>query len=140
MLKMSTMASRLMRSPKLILRATRTSSNTVHGVTPELRPRLPSKDSSVPLKLAMHGSWNTPVGENLDETGVPHAGFTNVFGLPVSDDSCRLSPLPVRMLNGHPELKSMLGPRVQPLSSLPPKPSPPPLPAWNTPLKTNRCR
>src|SRR2546423_13825328 len=135
---MSTMASRLIRSPKLIVRAIRTSLKTVHGVTPELRPRLPSRERSVPLKLARQGSWKTPLGENFDDTGVVQLGFTNVFGLPVNEDSCRLSPLPVRMLNGRPELKSISGAKVQSLSSLPAKPLPPTLPPWKTPLKTKR--
>src|SRR5260370_32742346 len=70
-LKMSTEASRLMRSPKRIFFATRRSSNTVHGVVPALRPRFPSRERSVPLKSAIHGSWKTPVGENLGLTPVP---------------------------------------------------------------------
>ena len=52
----------------------------------------------------MHGSWNTPVGENFDFTSVPQAGSAIVLGRPSSDDSWKLSPLPVMMLNGRPEL------------------------------------
>src|SRR5208282_3896442 len=95
---------------------------TVHGATPALRPRLPSSEARPegpiwPLKLKMHGSWKTPVGEYFELTGVfpraVHAGFTNVLGRPVSEDNCRLSSLPVMMLNGRPELSSIRGARVQ---------------------------
>src|ERR1700686_2609871 len=127
-----------MRSPKLIFRATRTSLNTVHGVTPELRPRLPSSESSVPLKSAMHGSWKTPVGENLELTPEPQSGFTNVFGRPVSEDNCRLSPLLVMMLNGRPELNWISGAKIQLLSSFPAKLWPPTRPLLYTPLNTQR--
>src|SRR6266704_1904856 len=67
--------------------ATRRSLKTVHGVTPALRPRLPSRDASVPLKSRMQGSWKIPVGEYFDLTGwfpiEVHAGFSKVFGRPV---------------------------------------------------------
>src|SRR5690348_11733226 len=96
----------------------RMSLKTVHGVTPALRPRLPSSCCNVggiPLSrnCATHGSCRTPVGENFDFAMVPHAGFVTVLGRPVSEDSCRLSPLPVMMLNGRPELNSISGANVQ---------------------------
>src|SRR5229473_2466176 len=113
--------------------ATRRSLKTVHGVTPALRPRLPSREASVPLKSRMQGSWKTPVGENFDWTGLfpidVHAGFSKVLGRPVRDDNWRLSPLPVRMLNGRPEPNSIRGATVQLLKSLLARPSPPSLQA-----------
>src|SRR5258708_17323349 len=132
MLNMSAVNSRLMGSRIGIRLAMRRSLNTVHGVRPALRPRLPSSDSSVPLKAAPQGSWNCPVGENFDDTGTfpeaVHAAFTVVFGLPVSDESCRLSPLPVMMLNGRPELNSISGADVQSLRKALAKPPPPTCP------------
>src|SRR5579871_1468023 len=113
-------------------RATRRSSNTVHGCTPELRPRFPSRESSVPLKFSMQGSWNTPVGDAFEVTGVfpsaVHAGLTNVFGRPVSDESCRLSPLAVMMLYGRPDATSIRGANVQLLRNFLPNPGPANLP------------
>src|SRR5713101_2798344 len=124
--------------------ATRRSLKTVHGVTPALRPRLPSREASVPLKLRMQGSWKIPVGENFEVVGLfpiaVHAGFSKVLGRPVSEDNWRLSPLPARMLNGRPELNSIRGATVQLLKSWLAKPSPPSLPVWETPLKTKRWR
>src|SRR5271163_1797602 len=107
---------------------------TVHGETAALRPRLPSSEARVPLKLRMQGSWKTPVGEYFELTGLfpraVHAGFTKVLGRPVSEDNCRLSPLPVMMLKGRPELSSIRGARVQLLKNLLAKPLPPSLPVW----------
>src|ERR1700690_4194547 len=126
-----------MRSPSGMRFATRRSSNTVHGVVPALRPRLPSSCCSVgvvPLRTngTMHGSCKTPVGEYLELTGrLPLAvqtGSTTVLGRPVSDDNCRLSPLLVMMLKGRPDANSMRGANVQSLKNLLPKPSPPSLP------------
>src|SRR5258706_5522997 len=117
MLNMSAVNSRLMRSRIGMRLAMRRSLNTVQGVRPALRPRLPSSDSSVPLKAAPQGSWNCPVEENFDATGTfpeaVHAAFTVVLGLHVSDESCRLSPLPVMMLKGRSELNSINGANVQ---------------------------
>src|SRR6266404_6508232 len=114
--------------------ATRRSLKTVHGVTPALRPRLPSRDASVPLKSRMQGSWKIPVGEYFDLTGwfpiEVQAAFSKVLGRPVSEDNWRLSPLPVRMLNGRPEPNSIRGANVQLLKTLLAKPSPPSLPVW----------
>src|SRR5271155_4805421 len=96
--------------------------NTFQGVTPALRPRLPSSEARVPSKPRMQGSWKTPVGEYLEFTGrlprLVQAGFTNVFGRPVSEESCRLSPLPVMMLNGRPVPNSISGASVQLLRNL----------------------
>src|SRR5579864_123652 len=112
--------------------ATRRSLKTVHGVRPALRPRLPSRDRSEPLNSAMHGSWNTPVGENFELTGefprAVHAGLTNVFGRPVKPDNCRLSPFPVTMLNGLPDPNSIRGANVQSLRKACAKPLAPTLP------------
>src|SRR5450759_3443692 len=114
--------------------ATRRSLKTVHGVMPALRPRLPSREASVPLKLRMQGSWKTPGGENFELTGLfpiaVHAGFSKVLGRPVSDDNCRLSPLLVMMLKGRPEPNSIRGANVQLLKSLLAKPLPLSLPVW----------
>src|SRR5882672_4870893 len=123
--------------------ATRRSLNTVQGVIPALRRRLPSSEISVPSKPKMQGSWKIPVGENFDwTTAFPnravHAGVSNVFGLPVSEDNCRLSPLPVMILNGRPELNSTRGANVQSLKTLLTKPLPESLPVWYTPLNTKR--
>src|SRR4029077_11747250 len=111
--------------------ATRRSLKTVHGVTPALRPKLPSRERSVPLKLRMQGAWKVPVGENFDWTGLfpiaVHAGFSKVLGRPVSEDNWRLSPLPVMMLNGRPEPNSIKGATVQLLKNFPAKLSPPSL-------------
>ena len=41
-----------------------------------------------------------------------------VFGLPVRDESCRLSSPPVMMLNGRPEPISSSGAQVRPLKTL----------------------
>src|ERR1700733_13977722 len=112
--------------------ATRRSLKTVQGVTPALRPRFPSRDSSVPLNASGQGSWNTPVGEYFDGTaGFPAAvqtGLTKVLGRPVREDNCRLSSFPVMMLNGRPEPNSTSGAIVQLLKNLLPKPSPPGFP------------
>src|SRR6266403_5765653 len=124
--------------------ATRRLLKTVHGVIPALRLRLPSSDTSVPSKPKRQGSWKIPVGENLDwTTAFPkavHAGFSKVLGRPVSEDNCRLSPLPVMMLKGRPEPNSIRGANVQLLKNLLAKPSPESLPVWYTPLKTKRWR
>ena len=48
-----------------------------------------------------------------------------MLGRLVSDESCRLSPLPVMMLNGRPEEISTSGANVQSLSNFLPKPLPP---------------
>jgi len=47
----------------------------------------------------------------------PQAGFVVVFGRPVSDESCRLSPLPVMILKGRPEPNSINGANVQSLKN-----------------------
>src|ERR1700724_1912781 len=125
--------------------ATRRSLKTVHGVTPALRPRLPSREASVPLKPKMQGSWKNPVGEYFEATGLnPHrlSGVPEgtTLGRPVREDNWRLSPLPVRMLNGRPEPNSIRGATVQLLKSLLAKPSPLSLPDWETPLMTKRWR
>src|SRR6267142_6270471 len=96
----------------------RMSENATHGDTPRLRPKLPSSDCSVPSKPAMQGSWKTPVGENLELTVAPQAGLTVTLGRPVSEEICRLSPLPVTMLNGRPEANWTSGANVQLLKSL----------------------
>src|SRR5258708_26569434 len=141
MLNTSSEASRFIRSPRGIFLLMRMSLKTVQGVIPALRPRLPSSESSVPLKFAPQGSWRIPVGEYFELTLAPQAGFANVFGREVNDDSCKLSPVPVMILKGRPELNSINGANVQSLSSLPAKPSLPMiLPVLYTPLKTNRCR
>src|SRR5580658_838053 len=108
--------------------ATRISLKATHGVNPALRPRLPSKESKVPSKAARHGSWNIPVGENLEVTVGPQRGLAIVFGLPVRADSCRLSSTPVTMLKGLPEANSIKGASVQLLKNLLVKPSPATLP------------
>src|ERR1700676_2659016 len=92
----------------------RISSNTVQGVIPALRPRLPSSCRRVGVvrvatKPLMQGSCNKPVGEYLDLKTAPQAGSTVVLGRPVKDESWRLSPLPVMMLNGRPEAISSSG-------------------------------
>src|SRR6266496_361420 len=120
MLNMSAVNSRFTRSPIGMRFETRRSLNTVHGVTPALRPRLPSSCRRVggtPLSKnsATHGACRTLVGENFDFAMAPQAGLVVVFGLPVNDDSWRLSPLPVMMLNGRPELNSISGAKVQSL-------------------------
>src|SRR5260370_14190029 len=97
--------------------ATRRSLKTVHGVTPALRPRLPSREASVPLNSRIQGAWKVPVGEYFDWTGLfpiaVHAGFSKVLGRPVSEDNCRLSPLPAMMLKGRPEPNSIEEATVQ---------------------------
>src|SRR5260370_41625512 len=112
--------------------ATRRSLKTVHGVTPALRPKLPSREASVPLKLRMQGSWKIPVGENFEVVGLfpiaVHAGLSKVLGRPVREDNWRLSPLPVRLLNDRPELYSIRGADVQFLKRFLAKPSPLSLP------------
>src|SRR3954471_13240309 len=117
MLNMSTISSRLARSVIGTCFETLRSLNTVQGVVPALRPRLPSRERSVPSKFAMQGSWKTPVGEYFEFTPGPQAGLTNVFGREVRDDNCRLSPLPVRMLNGRPDPNSISGAKVQSLKN-----------------------
>ena len=47
-----------------------------------------------------------------------------MFGRAVKDDNCRLSWLPVMMLNGRPEANSIRGANVQLLKNLLPNPSP----------------
>src|SRR5215467_9308768 len=116
------------------------SSNTVHGVSPALRPRLPSSCRSVGMvpvgfvalgrNPRMHGSWKVPLGENFDWYTAPQAGSTVVLGRPVREDSWRLSPLAVTMLNGRPEETSMIGANVQSLKNLLLNPEPPTLPVW----------
>ena len=61
-------------------------------------------------------------------TTAPQAGSTVVFGRLVSDESWRLSPLPVRMLKGRPEEISSNGAKVQSLSIFLAKPLPPTFP------------
>src|SRR5579859_2920319 len=129
MLNMSTIRSTLKPSPKWMRLETRMSSNTVHGVMPALRPRLPSSCSSVgtvcvATKPLMQGSCSTPVGEYFDLYTGPQAGLTTVLGRPVSDESWKLSPLPVMMLNGRPEAISSSGANVQSLKNLPANPLP----------------
>src|SRR6185437_12898044 len=118
MLNMSAIRSMLKRSVKLIRFETRISSNTVQGVTPALRPRLPSSWRRVGVvprlvalgrNLRMQGSCNWPVGEYFDEYTGPQAGSTVVFGRPVKDESCMLFPFPVMMLKGRPEFTSTIG-------------------------------
>src|SRR5262249_38779767 len=133
------------RSPNGMLRLMRISLNTVQGVIPALRPRLPSRETRLPLKSAMQGSWKTPVGEYFEFTGkfpsAVHAGLANVFGREVNDDNCRLSWLPVMMLNGRPAPNSIKGANVQSLSNFPATPSyPKTFPTWYTPLNTKRWR
>src|SRR6185437_12871014 len=129
---MSTISSTLARSPIGTCFDTRKSLKTVHGVVPALRPRFPSSDINEPSKFAMQGSWKTPVGEKEDETGMlPSAvqpGLTNVLGREVSDDNCRLSPFPVRILKGRPEPNSSRGANVQSLSNALENPPEPTLP------------
>src|SRR4051794_2022345 len=136
MLNMSAISSRFTRSPKKNRRDTRRSLNTVQGLTPALRARLPSNACSVgvPPKAndAKQGSWKNPVGEKVEVTVGPHGfgavpGFTT-FGLPVLGENWKLSGLPVMMLKGRPEATSMIGAKVQLLSSLLAKPSPEILP------------
>src|SRR5438270_2531942 len=110
--------------------ATRRSLKTVQGDMPALRRRLPSSEIRVPSKPATQGACKAPVGENLDFTTSPHAGFRVVLGRPVSDDNCRLSPFPVMMLKGRPELNSTNGAKVQSLKNLLANPSPEILPLW----------
>src|SRR5215467_11117015 len=124
MLNMSAIISKLNRSPKYSRLAILRSLKTVQGVVPALRPRFPSRDSIVPSKPAMQGSWNTPVGENFECTTCPQAGFTVTFGRPVTEESCRLSPFPVMMLNGRPDPNSTSGATVQLLNNLLAKPLP----------------
>src|SRR5271156_2399511 len=117
MLNMSVMKSMLKRSLNVTRLAKRTSLKTTHGAMPALRPRFPSSDARVPLKLKTQGSWKPPVAEYFELTGrfpiAVHAGFTKVLGRPVREDNWRLSPLPVMMLNGRPELNSIRGASVQ---------------------------
>src|SRR5882762_5292269 len=104
--------------------ATRRSSKTVHGLTPALRPRLPSRESNVPLKSAGQTSCSTRLGEYFEGTAGnerPQLAFANVLGRPVREDNCKLSPLPVMMLNGLPEANSIRGAKVQSLKILPAK-------------------
>src|SRR5258707_15651377 len=109
---------------------TRISENATHGDRPRLRPRLPSRDCSVPVKPATQGSWKTPVGENLELTVAPQAGLTVTLWRPVSEEICRLSPLPVTMLNGRPDANWTSGANVQSLKNLLLNESPPNLPVW----------
>src|SRR5258708_23490992 len=125
--------------------ATRRSLNTVHGERPALRRRLPSSCVSVgkvPVrtKLMMQGACRVPVGEYLLLKTVPQVGSTAVLGRPVSEDNCKVSPLPVMILNGRPEMNSTSGANVQSLKQLLAKPSPESFPVWYTPLNTNRWR
>ena len=78
----------------------------------------------MPLSMngRIQGSWKTPVGEYFELTPEPHAGSTKVFGRDVKDDNCRLSPLPVRMLNGRPDPNSISGAIVQSLRNARTKP------------------
>src|SRR5580658_2714174 len=110
--------------------ATRMSLKATHGVNPALRPRFPSKESKVPSKAARQGSWNIPVGENLEATVGPQRGLAIVFGRPVSADNCKLSSTPVTMLNGLPEANSTRGASVQLLKNLLAKPSLASFPLW----------
>src|SRR5216684_2649325 len=109
---------------------TRRSLNTVQGEIPALRPRLPSRESSVPLKSAPQTSCSTPVGEYLDFTAAPQAELTKVLGRLVKEDNCKLSPLPVMMLNGRPEPNSIKGAKVQSLRNFPANPPPESFPVW----------
>src|SRR5271157_1083428 len=127
---------------------TRKSPKAVHGESPALRPKLPSREARpagpiIPFQ-ARQGSWKIPVGEYFEwTTGFPsavHAGVSNVFGRGVLDSNCKLSSTPVMMLNGRPEEISTSGANVQSLKSLLAKPPPASLPVWYTPLKTNRWR
>src|ERR1700730_11747865 len=115
--------------------ATRRSLKTVHGVIPALRPRLPSRETSVPLKFRMQGSWKNPVREYFEATALlpqPSIGVPEgtTLGRPVREDNWRLSPLPVMMLNGRPEPNSIRRANVQLLKNLLAKLSPPSLPVW----------
>jgi hypothetical protein len=79
-------------------------------VHPALRPRLPSSCCSVGARSTMNccrqGSWNIRWANTSTPPACSQAavqmGLTVVLGRPVSDDSCRLSSLPVMMLNGRP--------------------------------------
>src|SRR6267142_4521500 len=116
------------------------SEKAAQGVKPALRPRFPSRESSVPSKFARHGSWKIPVGENFDFTVGPQLTLATVFGRPGKEDNCKLSPLPVMMLKGLPEENSTRGANVQLLRNFLAKLSPDSLPLWYTPLKTKRWR
>src|ERR1700704_4908158 len=109
---------------------TRRSLNTVQGEIPALRPRLPSSDNNVPLKSAAQTSCSIPVVEYLDFTAVPQAGLAKVLGRLVREDNCKLSPLPVMMLNGRPEPNSIKGAKVQSLRNFPANPRLEILPVW----------
>src|SRR5260370_38409831 len=93
--------------------ATRRSLKTVHGVTPALRPKLPSREGSVPLKLRMQGSWKIPVGENFAVVGlfqiVVHAGVSKWLCRPVSEANGWFSAWRGRMVKGRPETNSVRG-------------------------------
>src|SRR5260370_5300152 len=132
-LNISTMPSSLMRSVKPMERAMRISVNMVMGRFPALRPRLPSRE---PVKLpsrglasTKHGIWKAPVGDTFEGTvGKPQAlvGVAGATALGRSVEVLKLKfwSVAVTILNGRPELNSMIGARVQSLNTLPQKPSP----------------
>src|ERR1700731_2364965 len=115
-------------------RATRRSLNTVQGCTPALRERPPSSDSSVVFEVAVkQGSWNRPVGENLDATSGPQPGFpppVTTFGRAAVGANWKFVLSPVMIRNGRPEATSMMGATVQLLKNFLANPSPPSLPDW----------
>src|SRR5512135_164238 len=120
----------------------------VIGRIPALRPRLPSREPvktpSSGLASTKQGIWNAPVGEALEATvGKPQA-LVGVFGATAFGRSVEVLKLkfwsvPVTMLNGRPELNSMIGASVQSLKNLPQKVVPT-VPLWYMPLKTKRWR
>src|SRR6185312_15363782 len=119
----------------------------VIGRVPALRPRFPSSEPlKTPSKVPSikHGTWKAPVGEALEATVAKPQAFAGVPGataLGRSVDVLKLKfwSVAVTMLNGRPELNSMIGASVQLLNSLFQKVSPS-FPLWYMPLNTKRWR
>ena len=81
-----------------------------------------------------HGIWKAPVGDALDATVAKPQAFVGVlgataFGRSVDVLKLKFWSVPVTILNGRPELNSMIGETVQSLSTLPQNPGPT-LPLW----------
>ena len=93
MLKKSTDALRLIRSPKAILRAIRRSSNTVHGITPVLGARTVAqiKDNLAAAELRLGDDKLARLdAASAVPLGYPHDFVRALFPFLVDDENKRL--------------------------------------------------